>query len=60
VFQGVVGLIHGRKSLSNDEVKELRSTRRAGEMAQRLRALSALSEILRSIPSNHITIYNEI
>ena len=30
----------------------------AGEMAQRLRALTALSEVLSSIPSNHMVAHN--
>jgi len=45
--------------------KEFKSTseekERAGEMAQWLRALAALPEVLSSNPSNHIvTIYNKI
>jgi hypothetical protein len=30
----------------------------AGEMAQRLRALTALPKVLSSIPSNHMVAYN--
>jgi hypothetical protein len=32
----------------------------AGEMAQRLRALTALLEVLRSIPSNHMVAHNHL
>jgi hypothetical protein len=32
----------------------------AGEMAQRLRALSALPKVLSSIPSNHIVAHNHL
>jgi hypothetical protein len=39
--------------------QELRSYR-AGEMAQRLRALSALPEVLSSIPSNHMVAHNHL
>jgi hypothetical protein len=31
---------------------------RAGEMAQQLRALTALPEVLSSIPSNHMVAHN--
>jgi hypothetical protein len=33
---------------------------RAGEMAQRLRALTDLSEVLSSIPSNHMVAHNHL
>jgi hypothetical protein len=33
---------------------------RAGEMAQQLRALTALPEDLSSIPSNHMVAYNHL
>jgi hypothetical protein len=33
---------------------------RAGEMAQRLRTLTALPEALSSIPSNHMVAYNHL
>jgi hypothetical protein len=33
---------------------------RAGEMAQRLRALTALSKVLSSIPSNHMVVHNHL
>ena len=33
---------------------------RAGEMAQRLRALTALPEVLSSIPSNHMVTHNHL
>jgi hypothetical protein len=32
----------------------------AGEMAQRLRALAALPEVLSPIPSNHMVDYNHL
>jgi hypothetical protein len=32
----------------------------AGEMAQRLRALAALREVLSSIPSNHMVTHNHL
>jgi hypothetical protein len=32
----------------------------AGEMAQRLRALTALPEVLGSIPSNHMMAHNHL
>jgi len=34
--------------------------KRAGEMAQQVRALTVLPEVLSSIPSNYMTICNEI
>jgi hypothetical protein len=36
----------------------LRTQWRAGEMAQQLRALTALLEVLSSIPSNHMVAHN--
>jgi hypothetical protein len=36
----------------------LKSTSRAGEMAQWLRAPTALPEVLNSNPSNHMVAYN--
>jgi hypothetical protein len=35
-------------------------TRRAGEMAQRLRALTALPNVLSSNPSNHMVAHNHL
>jgi hypothetical protein len=32
----------------------------AGEMAQQLRALTALPEVLNSIPSNHMVVHNHL
>jgi hypothetical protein len=32
----------------------------AGEMAQQLRALTALPEVLSSIPSNHMVVHNHL
>lgn len=55
-------MAQGIKQLPNTcEVKS--SHLGAGEMAQRLRALTALPEVLSSIPSNHMVapnIYNSI
>jgi hypothetical protein len=36
------------------------SSHRAGEMAQRLRALNALTEALSTIPSNHMVAHNHL
>jgi hypothetical protein len=38
----------------------LRVERRAGEMAQQLRALTALPEVLSSIPINHMVAHNHL
>jgi hypothetical protein len=40
--------------------KVKKQNKRAGEMAQRLGALTALPEVLSSIPSNHIVAYNHL
>ena len=40
------------------EIKK--STSGAGEMAQRLKAMTALLEVLSSIPSNHMVAYNHL
>jgi L-2-hydroxyglutarate oxidase LhgO len=47
---------HGRKDLYNTFFKILG----AGGMAQRLRALTALPEVLSSIPSNHMVAHNHL
>jgi hypothetical protein len=39
-------------------VKMKKTDIRAGEMAQRLRALTALPEVLSLIPSNHMVAHN--
>jgi hypothetical protein len=44
----------------NQPNKPLRIILRAGEMAQRLRALTALPEVLSSIPSNHMVAHNHL
>ena len=44
-----------RKSSSNNFKKQ---ARRAGEMAQRLRALTALLKVLSSNPNNHLVAHN--
>jgi hypothetical protein len=36
------------------------SVARAGEMTQQLRALTALPEVLSSIPSNHMVAHNHL
>ena len=41
-----------------EEIKT--STHRAGEMAQQLRALTALPEVLSSIPSHHMVAHNHL
>jgi hypothetical protein len=38
----------------------INSISRAGEMAQWLRALTALPEVLSSIPSNHMVAHNHL
>ena len=38
----------------------MRKETRAGEMAQRLRALTALPKVLSSIPSNHMVAHNHL
>jgi hypothetical protein len=40
--------------------KVLKLHERAGEMAQQLTALTALPEVLCSIPSNHIVAHNHL
>jgi hypothetical protein len=45
--------IHGRKW-------HQKNTNRAGEMAQWLRALATLPEVLSSIPSNHMGAHNHL
>jgi hypothetical protein len=41
-------------------IEEKKNTNRFGEMAQWLRALTALLEVLSSIPSNHMLAYNHL
>ena len=50
------------KNLQNFEnkTKQQKNRSRAGEMAQRLRALTALPEVLSSIPSNHMVAHNHL
>ena len=45
--------LHIRKFFKNQELG-------AGEMAQRLRALTALPEVLSSIPSNHMVAHSHL
>jgi len=42
----------------NESLKEVQE--RAGELAQRLRALTALPGVLSSIPSNHMVAHNHL
>lgn len=43
------------------EVQDCKSAQHgAGEMAQRLRALAALPEVLSSIPSNYMVAHNDL
>jgi len=45
---------------SIEKMPLIRSGCRAGEMAQRLRALTALPEVLSSNPSNHMVAHNHL
>jgi hypothetical protein len=45
---------------NNLKKKKLKMRYRAGKMAQLLRALTALPEVLSSIPSNHMVAYNHL
>jgi hypothetical protein len=38
----------------------IRKREKAGEMAQQLRALTALPEVLSSIPSKHMVVHNHL
>ena len=53
-----------RGTLSWEETIKKRTYKKwscqAGEMAQRLRALAALPEVLSSIPSNHMVAHNHL
>jgi len=40
--------------------RNLNESGRTGEMAQRLRALTALPEVRSSIPSNHVVAHNNL
>jgi hypothetical protein len=42
------------------KILRLKATDGAGEMAQKLRALAALPEVLSSIPSNHMAAHNSL
>jgi hypothetical protein len=48
------------KPNSKNYKQELEKISSAGEMALRLRALTALPEFLSSIPSNHIVAHNHL
>jgi hypothetical protein len=40
--------------------KQTKNPQRSGEVAQQLRALTALPEVLSSIPSNHMVVHNHL
>jgi hypothetical protein len=44
--------------IDNTIIKKKQKPMEAGKMAQQLRALTALPEILSSIPSNHMLVQN--
>jgi hypothetical protein len=48
------------KGISYGIVLQSKLRRGAGEMAQQLRALTALPEVLSSIPSNHMVAHNHL
>ena len=51
----------GLNLISKDKCSSLRTgQQRAGEMAQWLRALTVLPEVLSSIPSNHMVAHNQL
>jgi hypothetical protein len=52
------GRKEGRKKKGNQDIKYL--YKGAGEMAQQLRALAVLPEVLSSIPSNHMVAHNHL
>jgi hypothetical protein len=43
-----------------DKIRDKKGKDRAGEMAQRLRALTALPKVLSSIPRNHMVAHNHL
>ena len=47
-----------RNPLSKNKTKQQKISKRAGEVAQRLRALASLPEVLSSIPRNHMVSNN--
>jgi hypothetical protein len=42
------------------KIESIKKTQGAGEMAQWFRALTALTEVLSSIPSNHMVAHNHL
>jgi hypothetical protein len=46
--------------LNKDSIFKLKKKVGAGEMAQRVRALTALLKILSSNPSNHMVVHNHL
>jgi hypothetical protein len=50
-------IVDGSRDLWQQEYK---TDARAGEMAQRLRALTTFPEVLNSIPSNHMVAHNHL
>jgi hypothetical protein len=49
-----------KRSYTKIKIIFKKSEIRAGEMAQRLRALTALSKVLSSNPSNHMVAHNHL
>jgi hypothetical protein len=49
-----------RKTKKKKKPTNIRNSFRAGEMAQGLRALTALPEVLSSIPSSHMVAHNHL
>jgi hypothetical protein len=52
--------VKSRLALGKAEVAERMLGMGAGEMAQQLRALAALPEVLSSIPRNHMEAHNHL
>ena len=53
-------LIKSSKELDSKPGMQSRISKGDGEMAQRLRALTALPKVLSSIPSNHLVTHNHL
>jgi hypothetical protein len=56
----ILNAIQNEESRRHWKMLRERDAGGAGEMAQRLRALAVLPEILSSIPSNHMVAYNHL
>jgi hypothetical protein len=48
------------RQTKQNKTKQQNKKKRAGEMAQRLRALTALPEVLSSNPSNHMVAHSHL